>query len=174
MASTVVATLPLAVWINDTFFKLCRVHGSSMEPTLLDGDVVVVRLSDGFWQQWTRKLPVNETDDDANSNSDIGRRRKDTVDIQQHGLSGITNQRTDYNKDDIRWDYERRKVLKYESEYCNVNPNPNVWLRRPPVPVAGDIVVFHDPSTYGPSSAWNIKRVIGLGGQMVITSLVVC
>lgn len=151
LASTVIATLPIAVWVNDTFFKICRVNGKSMEPTLYDGDIVIVRTSDGFWQRWTRNISITVST----------RQTEDVDEFDQFGGN-------DDDNDDTRWDYERRKVLAYEGEYCNANPIPNLFLRHPPVPVTGDIVVFKDPSTYFPKSAWNIKRVIGLGGQTVL------
>jgi signal peptidase I len=93
---------------------------------LYDGDVVVVRKSDGIWQRWTRE------------------------------------------KDESGWAAEREKVLAYEKQHCRSSSFTG-WLRIPPVPVRNNIVVYKDPETYPPK--WNIKRVIGLGGQIVFTPM---
>jgi signal peptidase I len=45
-AATALAGLPVAVWFRDSMFGLARIHGTSMEPCLLDGDVVLIRKSD--------------------------------------------------------------------------------------------------------------------------------
>jgi len=124
-----------------------------MEPTLYDGDIVVVRSADGFWQRWTK--------------------RQDIKSPQHNGESGFVDDDDDDDEsyiddDDSRWSYERRRVLQYEGEHCNVNSTPDLILRCPPIPVTGDIVVFQDPTTYFPNHSWNIKRVIGLGGQLVL------
>lgn len=42
-AATVPASLPAVIYVRDSFFGLSHVHGSSMEPSLKDGDVVLVR-----------------------------------------------------------------------------------------------------------------------------------
>ena len=68
----------------------------------------------------------------------------------------------------IQWDTERRRILSYEAEHCKGNPLPYVWLRRPPIPLVNDIVVFVDPTVNFSLKLqpWTIKRVIGVGGQM--------
>eukprot|EP00429_Kryptoperidinium_foliaceum_P011318 CAMPEP_0176003010 /NCGR_PEP_ID=MMETSP0120_2-20121206/948_1 /TAXON_ID=160619 /ORGANISM="Kryptoperidinium foliaceum, Strain CCMP 1326" /LENGTH=182 /DNA_ID=CAMNT_0017335629 /DNA_START=198 /DNA_END=743 /DNA_ORIENTATION=- len=49
------AAVPVAVWATDSLFSLYRVQGSSMEPSLHHGDILVVRKADGIWQKQTRK-----------------------------------------------------------------------------------------------------------------------
>jgi inner membrane protease subunit 1 len=108
-----------------------------MEPTLYEGDVLVVRKSDGLWQRWTRRWrpdgPRNDDDNDG---------------------------------DDHQWAVERGRVLEWEQTNCRSGPHTG-WVRTPPVPVTGDVVVFRDPERY--PSTWNVKRVIGLGGQTVLS-----
>lgn len=53
--ASALAALPTFVWMQDSVFSLYRVSGSSMEPSLKHGDIVVVRKSDGIWQRKTRK-----------------------------------------------------------------------------------------------------------------------
>mmetsp|Transcript_16062 Transcript_16062/g.33970 ORF Transcript_16062/g.33970 Transcript_16062/m.33970 type:complete len:218 (+) Transcript_16062:254-907(+) len=49
--------LPPVVFIRDNFYSLYRVEGSSMEPALHHGDVLLVRTSDvlphTMWRRWT-------------------------------------------------------------------------------------------------------------------------
>ena len=46
-----------------------------MEPTLFSGDIIVVRKSDGFWQQWTRPWENAENQSDSNLRWAIERER---------------------------------------------------------------------------------------------------
>jgi hypothetical protein len=110
-----------------------------MEPTLSDGDVVVVRKADGLWQRWTRAWP----------STTVRTQKGSTVDPLPSGYD---------------WAVERSQVLEYEKEHCRSNPRTG-WLRIPPVPVNGNIVVYQDPEMY--PSKLNIKRVNGLSGQIV-------
>jgi signal peptidase I len=117
-----------------------------MEPTLFDGDIVVVRKADGLWQRWTRSWPS-------------------TLNVI-HPPKGIQPVLLDdpLSSSCYAWAVERSHVLQYEKEHCQSNPRTG-WVRSPPVPVTGNIVVFQDPELY--PSQWNIKRVHGLGGQTV-------
>jgi signal peptidase I len=45
-ATTALASLPLVVWFRESMFSLARIQGTSMEPCLQDGDVILVRKSD--------------------------------------------------------------------------------------------------------------------------------
>ena len=53
--ASAVAAMPLFFWAQDSLFSLYWVSGSSMEPSLKHGDIVVVRKADGIWQRKTRK-----------------------------------------------------------------------------------------------------------------------
>ena len=44
--SAVALTLPVAVWASDSLYSVYTVKGKSMEPSLMDGDVVLVRKAD--------------------------------------------------------------------------------------------------------------------------------
>jgi signal peptidase I len=144
-----IATLPLAILAHDNLLSLYRVKGSSMEPTLRDGDVLVVRKSDGIWQRWTRKWP-NRHNNNNNKNSN-----NNNSHFEEEGEN---------HDHDCEWAIERGHVLEYEKDHSRSSPRTG-WLRTPPVPVTGNIVVFQDPTIY--PAKWSIKRVIGLGGQMV-------
>eukprot|EP00536_Pseudo-nitzschia_multiseries_P012289 jgi/Psemu1/208220/e_gw1.462.10.1 len=142
---TMIAVFPIAVWAHDSLFSLCRVRGSSMEPTLFHGDIVVVRKSDGFWQHWTRSFD------------------KATIERKE---GNYEHERT---TDNNQWAVERERVLAFEREHCNSNGAIGL-LRKPATPITGDIVVFKDPEKY--PDRWNIKRVVALGGQIMRTSYV--
>ena len=45
---TALLTLPIAITIRDNLYSICRVRGESMEPSLQDGDIVLVRKLDLF------------------------------------------------------------------------------------------------------------------------------
>ena len=53
--TSMVLTVPPIIYFKDNFYSLYRVEGTSMEPTLYHGDVLLVRKSDIFpkhmWQQ---------------------------------------------------------------------------------------------------------------------------
>lgn len=158
-----------------------------MEPTLWHGDIVVVRKSDGFWQRWTRKVTVGSEGSSGESGEGLDDIRGGSGIINYHkrprsnnrndnndnngNSSGNDTTRTkgedgDENDDLFRWHNERRQVLKREAIHCSSHPSPDLVLRRPPIPVTGDVVVYQDPTAYG-NGKKNIKRVVGLGGQMV-------
>jgi signal peptidase I len=44
--SAIALTLPVAVWASDSLYSVYKVKGKSMEPSLMDGDVVLVRRVD--------------------------------------------------------------------------------------------------------------------------------
>jgi len=44
--SASIFTLPVAIVVRDNLYSICRVTGPSMEPTLKDGDIVLVRKSE--------------------------------------------------------------------------------------------------------------------------------
>ena len=56
MKALTIAVPPL-IFIRDNFYSLYRVTGTSMEPSLYDGDILLVRKSDVLpyqqWQRWT-------------------------------------------------------------------------------------------------------------------------
>jgi signal peptidase I len=94
-----------------------------MEPTLKDGDVVLVRKSD-VWNP--RALPPSQDDPKQ---------------------------------------VERQKVNQIEQMHCKSNGSHSWLLQKPPSILSGSVVVYKSPQEY--PADWTIKRVIGLGGQVV-------
>jgi signal peptidase I len=130
-------------------FSLCRVRGSSMEPTLFSGDILVVRKADGFWQRW--KLPTSSSSSSSSSRTTVEGGDEEKDDRQQ------------FTENDEQ-SCKRERVLVYEREHCNSNGSIGL-LRKPPTPLTGNIVVFKDPKKY--PDRWSIERVAAIGGETV-------
>lgn len=84
-AATVLASLPLALWARDSFFGVCRVKGASMEPSLQDGDVILVRKCDSgaLADALVRFLCLSSSDNNHNETERARVRRYE----QLHGAS---------------------------------------------------------------------------------------
>ena len=68
-------------------------------------------------------------------------------------------------KDDLdETSIKRERILVYEREHCNSNGSIGL-LRKPPTPIAGNIVIFKNPEKY--TDRWSIERVIATGGETV-------
>jgi signal peptidase I len=113
-------SVPFAVWTVDCVFSFYTVRGSSMEPSLHDGDVLLVRKAD--------ILPL------VTRNS---------------------------SEEDMAM---RARILRDEGHYHH-----SILLARPPMVLPGDVIVFCSPKTAFPNE-YHIKRVMGVGGQMVCTN----
>jgi hypothetical protein len=133
LASTV-AALPVLAWAHDSLYSVCRVRGASMEPTLKDGDVVLVRKSD----VWNPRAPPS--------------------------LSPSASPSASASEDDPK-QVEREKLKQLEQRYCKSNGSNSWLLQKPPSILSGSVVVYKNPQDY--PAAWTIKRVIGLGLQVV-------
>jgi signal peptidase I len=112
--------LPVTLWITDLMYSTCKVRGTSMEPTLKDGDVVLVRKSDVL-----SDFNLTTTPDDAT---------------------------------------DRARLKRMEATMSNSIDHP--IISRPPIVVAGHVVVFTSPKTAFPHE-YRVKRVAAVGGQLV-------
>jgi|UPI000581A13B signal peptidase I len=64
--ATAAASVPLLVWGRDSLFGLCRVHGTSMEPAIKEGDILLVRKADrGLLLESLAYLVHGEAETDA-------------------------------------------------------------------------------------------------------------
>uniref|UniRef100_A0A6T9YI78 Mitochondrial inner membrane protease subunit 2 n=1 Tax=Pseudo-nitzschia arenysensis TaxID=697910 RepID=A0A6T9YI78_9STRA len=59
---------------------------------------------------------------------------------------------------------ERERILAYERDHCNSNGAIGL-LRKPPIPISGNIIVFKNPEKY--PDQWSIQRVLATGGETV-------
>eukprot|EP00574_Skeletonema_japonicum_P011779 CAMPEP_0201728768 /NCGR_PEP_ID=MMETSP0593-20130828/17093_1 /ASSEMBLY_ACC=CAM_ASM_000672 /TAXON_ID=267983 /ORGANISM="Skeletonema japonicum, Strain CCMP2506" /LENGTH=226 /DNA_ID=CAMNT_0048220985 /DNA_START=195 /DNA_END=871 /DNA_ORIENTATION=+ len=129
--------LPPAKFISDTFYSLYRVQGSSMEPALQDGDILLVRKSDLLphldWKRWTSSSASSYEEEEAHQTA-------------------------------IR-------VIAHDAQSGRPIGENNVgytYLHPPTIHQLGAVVVFRAPDAEKyPSSEYRVKRVVGLGGQIV-------
>eukprot|EP00565_Helicotheca_tamesis_P005032 CAMPEP_0185724268 /NCGR_PEP_ID=MMETSP1171-20130828/800_1 /TAXON_ID=374046 /ORGANISM="Helicotheca tamensis, Strain CCMP826" /LENGTH=251 /DNA_ID=CAMNT_0028392077 /DNA_START=184 /DNA_END=939 /DNA_ORIENTATION=- len=137
--SSLLLSLPLAIYLHDKLYTTVTIVGSSMEPTLHDGDVLLIRRSDAFFLKIHRRHQNNST---------------------------TTPEEEEEEEDDNDVQHETSKIQKTDAM---VGKFPSRFLSTPPLVLRGDVVVYQDGTTSFPNR-WNVKRVIGLGGQRVRTA----
>lgn len=144
--ATALASLPAALWFRDSLFGFSRVHGTSMEPTLKDGDMILVRKAD-------RGVLVESLV------SLVGGRKKSTDPNKNNTAAHPAA--TDA-------DTERAQLLRSEVNRGLLRYSPVAkWYERPPAALTGHVVVYESPRTAFPTEM-AVKRVVGLGGQYVV------
>mmetsp|Transcript_3540 Transcript_3540/g.5341 ORF Transcript_3540/g.5341 Transcript_3540/m.5341 type:complete len:229 (+) Transcript_3540:84-770(+) len=130
-------SLPVVIWINDKIYTTCKVVGTSMEPALYDGDVLLLRKSDlglGIQSRLGHYL-----------------RKKDDQDKEEQE-----------EEEEEKEEWDKQQILKIDA---SVGKIPSGWVSSPPLVLRGDVVVYACPHSF--PVQWNVKRVIGLGGQRV-------
>lgn len=145
-----VASLPLTVWVRDSLVDVCRVQGTSMEPVLRDGDILLVRKCD------PGALVEGLVDLAASLRSRI--------------VSGVDNNNNNHNDDSARQfrssSIERARLLRHEQSLGVGMHAPVARLYdSPPLALPGHVAIYQDPTSY--PIQLNVKRVIGVGGQCV-------
>ena len=150
IVTSLVASIPVLICFRDNVFSLCQVRGSSMEPTLHDGDILLVRKAD--FPLLTTRMRVR----------DPHKVRDDTRSLLKNP-SG--DNKLHHHDDDEEDEMQRRHVRELEYQHFMARENQGVWVRWPPTPVRGQIITYHSPDVYPPDLV--IKRVIGVAGQVV-------
>jgi signal peptidase I len=148
-AALVPATLPAVLYVRDCYAGLTRVQGSSMEPTLRHGDVVLVRKADAgtLWQAW---------------NGLVSSIRSDPT-----GDTGWIKVSTDDADDDDDEEVDRALAIRFQ-KLQGIQSHGNMgWLctSRPPLVLPGHVLIYQNPTTL--QKEYHIKRVVGVGGQWV-------
>ena len=117
-----------------------------MEPTLKDGDLLLVRKSDNPWWQQLTKL--------VKHNYKKYIMEKDVQDMDEE------------DPEPPERILERRTLKDCERLHCSTAPSLQI---KPPLALSGDIVVYKDPQYfyYRNERRLSVKRVVGLGGQVV-------
>ncbi|CAJ1947679.1 unnamed protein product [Cylindrotheca closterium] len=144
--STIVA-VPLAFYVHDSFYSFVRVNGSSMEPTLRHGDLLLVRKSDNpWWSQLTKFVKYN---------------------FKKYVLEKEGEDLDEEDSEPPERIVERRTLKDYERLHCATSPSLQI---KPPLALSGDIVVYKDPQYFFHMNERKlcVKRVVGLGGQVVM------
>jgi signal peptidase I len=150
-AALVPATLPAVLYVRDCYAGLTRVQGSSMEPTLRHGDVVLVRKADAgaLLQAWNGFM---------SSISSSGAR---------NGDAGLIKVNTDDAHDDEDDEEDRALAIRFQ-KLQGIQSHGNMgWLctSRPPLVLPGHVLIYQNPTTL--QKEYHIKRVVGVGGQWV-------
>ncbi|KAL7497557.1 hypothetical protein ACHAWT_006099 [Skeletonema menzelii] len=135
--TSIALILPPAKFISDTFYSLYRVQGSSMEPSLQDGDILLVRKADILpyldWKRWTSSSASSYEEEEANQTA--------------------------------------LRVIAHDAQSGRPIGENNVgytYLHPPTIHQLGAVVVYRAPDAEKyPSSEYRVKRVVGLGGQIV-------
>lgn len=154
------AAVPLGVYVADSFYSIVRVRGTAMEPTLHDGDLLLVRKSDNpWWRRLTKRVQRNLERcyhlyySGEKSEFPIDERNLDEEEEDFESIERIL---------------ERRTLKDYERQHCATAPSLQI---KPPLALSGDIVVYKNPKYYHcqaeVDAVLNVRRVIGLGGQVV-------
>jgi len=128
-------SLPALLYVRDKLGGFCRVRGASMEPDLRDGDVLWVRKADAGTLIQAMRATL---------------------------LGGATDSHAiDSNSVD---EEERRRVVRYEV-LQGITNHVGLFSARPPAAIAGDIVVYQNPTQL--QRELLVKRCIGVGGQWI-------
>jgi hypothetical protein len=149
----------LFFWFRDNFYSFYRVQGSSMDPTLKNGDIVLVRKADAgilldtlLGSMWRLVVtpsspePVSTRRDDAPGSS-----------------TGAGTANTNMVRED---DTERARTMRLEEQVLCTPQYVAKLYARPPFALPGHVVIFQSPMTAFPSELC-IKRVMAVGGQYI-------
>ena len=93
MLATTASSLPVLVLLRDQWLGVSRVHGSSMEPLLKDGDVLLVRKADAG-SLLRGLLSGLLRGDDSDSNSDYHEEERQRVVRYELLQGGLTQHHT--------------------------------------------------------------------------------
>jgi signal peptidase I len=137
-------SLPVVIYVNDCWFTLATVRGTSMEPTLQSGDVVLVRKADffPFFSAYrSSRIRVRDL-----TNEDEVKQNKSVQMLQE--VSDLQHS------------------LQVERSLGKAPIHELTWKRSPPMVLPGDVVVYQNKHTFQPLQM-HIHRVVGVGGQQV-------
>ena len=142
-------TLTTTIWFTDNFYSLHRVKGDSMEPALMDGDVVVVRRSDVI--PWRSK-------------------ERDESMITKHNSSKSTNNEEEQPVDDrhisaIRDAKERQRIRQIDASWGCYHQQSHMFTPSAPLMLAGDVAIFASPNYY--PIRYAVKRIVSTGQQRI-------
>uniref|UniRef100_A0A7S4MNR6 Mitochondrial inner membrane protease subunit n=1 Tax=Odontella aurita TaxID=265563 RepID=A0A7S4MNR6_9STRA len=170
LLSTLALTLPFAIYVRDDYCSAHVVRGSSMEPSLRDGDVVLVCRADlfpGFRRSWLETL---------------WRRCAEAVGLAQEeeGEREMTPREEEERRRDEIDLKKARRIARRDDVGISVGSGDGNELHdrgvfsavatRPVTILPGDVILFRSPRyTFAPVR-YDVKRVLGLGGQRVRTT----
>ena len=168
---SIVATIPLVIYFRDEFYSITHVKGTSMEPTIRHGDMLLVRKRDAG------SVVLNIL-------YSIGYLKSSSSSSSASVSSGNTNNRAEVKEEDKSstrstrlpsgYDDDRIQALRYRLENTNDSTsstsNAQYWLISPsylrPLILPGHVVVYQNPYRFQESV---VNRVVGVGGQRIAT-----
>ena len=167
---SIVATIPFIIYFSDEFYSITCVRGSSMESTIQDGDIVLIRKRDAgkFVLNILHSIGYLKPSSSISKSSDTSRKRV-YIDDARTAETTFTNQLHNNFEDD------RIQALRYQLNSSNESTNSNAnntsyWFISPsymsPLILPGHVVVYKNPFQF---RKYIVERVIGVGGQRIAT-----
>jgi len=148
-AGGAVLTFTTTTWLTDCFYSLHRVKGESMEPALMDGDVIVVRRSDLV--PWRSK----ERDEGAIRES-IRSKSSGDESNESNGSKNVTA---------IKEAKERQRIRQIDASWGCHHQESLIYTPSAPLMLAGDVAIFASPNYY--PIRYAVKRIVSTGQQRI-------
>lgn len=144
-AAFVPASLPAVVYLRDCCLGVTKIRGASMEPTLQDGDYVLVRKCEaGIWLQGLLSMAASRST----------------------WFSTFLASRYYINPSDDEDRAAWIRFQKLQSSSSTLTPTPGYFFSgRPPLVLPGHVLVYQNP--FALRKEYHIKRVVAVGGQWV-------
>ena len=140
-------TLTTTIWFTDTFYSLHRVKGESMEPALMDGDVIVVRRSDVMpWRSRQRDESMMTKHNSSRSKNDEG-------------------PNDDKHRSAIRDAKERQRIRQIDASWGCHHHQFSTFTHSAPLMLAGDVAILKSPNYY--PIRYAVKRIVSTGQQRI-------
>ena len=160
---SIVATIPFVIYFSDEFYSITYVRGPCMEPTIQDGDFVLIRKRDAgkVLLNILNSISYFIASSSTSKSSDTSYNRIKVDDAEAKLTKHLHN-----------FDDDRIQALRYQLESSNDGNTNNTyyWFISPsymsPLILPGHVVVYQNPDQFQKSS---VKRVIGVGGQRIAT-----
>ena len=166
---TIVATIPILIYFRDEYYSITCVRGTSMEPTIQQGDIVLIRKRDAGSVLLNILYSIGYLESSSSSSSSTSLGMSNTpvnVEEKEHKTSTISTNR---QSDDDRLQALRYR-LENNTDSSSSSTNTYFWLISPsylsPLILPGHVVLYQNPFRFQESV---MKRVVGVGGQRVAT-----
>ena len=151
VAGGAVLTLTTTIWVTDSFCSLHRVKGESMEPALMDGDIILVRRSDIM--PWRSKQQDEATIREYN-------RSRSSAD--ENNENSTFNSATTTVINDAK---ERQRIRQIDASWGCHHPESLIYTPSAPLMLAGDVAIFASPNYYPVRYA--VKRIVSTGQHRI-------